>query len=80
MDYDKDKIDEYTLALLYLVARREREGFAARAWKTFDWNTMNRLHEKGYISDPVGKAKSVAMSEEGFRKAKELFERHFGKK
>jgi len=80
MDFDKEKIDEYTLALLYLVARREREGFAARAWKGFDWDTMKRLHEKGYISDPVGKAKSVAMSEEGFRKAKELFERHFAKK
>jgi len=80
VDYDMDRIDEYTLALLYLVARREREGFAARAWKGFDWDTMKRLHEKGYISDPVGKAKSVAMSEEGFRKAKELFERHFAKK
>jgi hypothetical protein len=80
MDYDTDRIYEYTLALLYLVARREREGFAARAWKGFDWDTMKRLHEKGYISDPVGKAKSVAMSEEGFRKAKELFERHFVKK
>jgi len=79
VDYDMDRIDEYTLALLYLVARREREGFAARAWKGFDWDTMKRLHEKGYISDPVGKAKSVAMSEEGFRKAKELFERHFVK-
>jgi len=80
MDYDRDKIDEYTLALLYLVAHREREGFAARAWKGFDWDTMKRLHEKGYISDPVGKAKSVAMSEEGFRKAQELFDRNFAKK
>ncbi len=23
-----------------------------RAWKGFDWETMNRLHEKGYISNP----------------------------
>jgi Mn-dependent DtxR family transcriptional regulator len=41
---------------------------------------MDRLHEKGYISNPVGKAKSVEMTEEGFRKAKELFGRHFVKK
>jgi hypothetical protein len=34
------------------------------------------LHEKGYISNPIGKAKSVGLSEEGLRKAKELFERH----
>jgi len=80
MEYDTDKIDEYTLALLYLVTHGRKEGFAARAWKTFDWDTMNRLHEKGYISNPVGKAKSVVMYEEGFQKAKEIFERHFAKK
>jgi hypothetical protein len=34
---------------------------AERAWKGFDWETMNRLYEKGYISDPRSKAKSVAM-------------------
>ena len=80
MDYDRDKIDEYTLALLYLVTHERHEGLGARAWKGFDWDTMNRLHEKGYISNPIGKAKSVGMTEEGFLKAKELFERYFGKK
>jgi hypothetical protein len=63
MDFDKDKIDEYTLALLYLVAHERHEGSGARTWKGFDWDTLNRLYEKGYISDPVGKAKSVGMSE-----------------
>jgi len=38
---------------------------------------MNRLHEKGLISNPISKAKSVAMSEEGFKKAEELFKKHF---
>jgi len=79
MNFDEDKIDEYTLALLYLVAHERHEGLGARAWKGFDWDTLNRLHEKGYISNPVGKAKSVGMSEESFLKAKELFERHFVK-
>jgi hypothetical protein len=77
MNYDEDKVDEYTLALLYLVAHERHEGLGARAWKGFDWDTLNRLHEKGYISNPVGKAKSVGMTEEGFLRAKELFERHF---
>lgn len=77
---DEDKIDDYTLALLYLVTHERYEGFGARAWKGFDWDTLDRLHKKGYISNPVGKAKSVAMSEEGFLRAKELFERHFSKK
>ncbi len=80
MNYDTDKIDEYTLVLLHLGVSDRHEGFGARAWKGFDWDTMNRLHEKGYISNPIGKAKSVGMTEEGFLKRKELFERHFAKK
>jgi len=79
MDCDNDKIDDCTLALLYLVAWQEKKGLGARAWKGFDWETMERLHEKGYISDPHGKAKSVAMSEEGFDRAKELFSEFFGR-
>lgn len=79
MTYDEDKIDELTLALLYLGAHERHKGLGARAWKGFDWDTLNRLHEKGYISNPAGKAKSVGMTEDGFLKAKELFERHFVK-
>ena len=77
MKYDEDKIDEYTLALLYLVSYERHEGTGVRAWKGFDWETLKRLYEKGYISNPVGKAKSVGMTEEGFLKAKELFEKYF---
>jgi hypothetical protein len=76
MEYDKDKVDEMTLALLYLVMHDEGE-FGARAWKGFDWDTMNRLHDKGFIGNPVGKAKSVLVTPEGCKKAKELFEKHF---
>ncbi len=77
MDYDEDKVDELTLALLYLVTHEREEGYGARAWKGFDWETMNRLYDKGYISNPIGKTKSVVMTENGFLKAKELFEKHF---
>jgi hypothetical protein len=77
MEYDEEKVDEYTLALLYLVTHNREKGFGARAWKGFDWGTMNRLHEKGFILNPVGKAKSVGMSEKGFKKAEELFRKHF---
>ena len=79
MKYDQDKVDEVTLALLYLlVCEKHEESGTARAWKSFDWDTMNRLHEKGYIANPVGKAKSVILGEEGYKKAKELFETLFG--
>jgi len=77
MEYNKDKVDEYTLALLYLVTHEVQEGIGARAWKGFDWETMNRLHEKGYISNPVGKAKSVFMDEKGYKKAQKLFKKLF---
>lgn len=34
MEYDKDKVDEATLALLYLVMWKEET--LHRAWKSFD--------------------------------------------
>jgi len=57
MDIDQDKVDQTVLALL-LLGRHEGH----RTWKAFDWEVMDRLHEKGYISDPVGKAKSDPMT------------------
>ncbi len=77
MDIDYHRIDDCTLALLHLVTSVDRYG--ARAWKGFDWETMNRLHEKGYISNPKSKALSVILSEEGLSRSKELFERFFAK-
>lgn len=80
MEYDKDKVDDYTLALLYLVTHEREEGFGARAWKGFDWATMDRLYEKGYITNPAKKTKSVGMTEEGYIKAQALFKKHFMQK
>jgi len=77
MDYNKDKVDELTLALLFLVTHDRQEGLGARAWKGFDWDTMDRLYEKGFITNPASKAKSVAMTEDGFKKSEELFRKHF---
>jgi predicted transcriptional regulator len=50
-----------------------------RSWKGLDWDIMNRLHEKGYIGNPVNKSKSVSLTEEGFQLSKELFKEYFGK-
>jgi hypothetical protein len=73
MDYNPDRVDEAILALLYLTLHD-----GARAWKSFDWEAMNRLHEKGYISDPVGKAKSVVLTEEGLKASERLFKKLLG--
>jgi hypothetical protein len=79
MEYNREKVDEVTLALLYLVMHDEEES-GARAWKGFDWDTMDRLHEKGFIGNPINKARSVTVSPEGYKRAKELFEKHFVKR
>jgi len=55
MEYEK--VDEMTLALLYLTTFNDRYGL--RAWKGFAWDILDRLHEKGYIDNPKSKAKSV---------------------
>ena len=34
---------------------------------------LDRLYEKGMIGDPVNKAKSVVFTEEGLKRAEELF-------
>ena len=76
MAYDTEKVDEMTLALMWLV--RWHDSFGPRAWKGFDWDTLDRLCDKGFISDPKSKAKSVALTPAGHERAKELFAKHFG--
>lgn len=75
---NEDRIDEMVLALLYLGAHADDHPDFVRAWKGFDWNAMNRLHEKGLISNPVGKAKSVVFTKDGWAESQRLFELHFG--
>lgn len=74
MQVDNEKIDEAVLGLLYLTLHDR-----ARAWKSFDWDAMNRLYEKGYIYDPVGKAKSVVLTDKGLQEAERLFKKLFSK-
>ena len=69
---DEDKIDRAVLALLFLGLHDE-----VRAWKGFDWEALNRLHEKGFISNPRGKAKSIVFTEEGLLEARQLLEELF---
>jgi len=70
--YDETKIDEVILALMYL-GRHDGN----RTWKSFDWGSLNRLHQKGYIFDPVNKAKSVSLTSEGEELSKKLFKQLF---
>jgi len=74
MNLDTERIDDAVLALLLLGLHDGQ-----RAWKSFDWDAMARLHDKGLISDPVGKAKSVAFTDEGLQRAEALLQSLFGK-
>ena len=75
MEADEDRVDDAVLALLYLTLDRD-----GRAWKGFDWSVMNRLHDKGMIHNPVGKAKSVLLTEKGVAESERLFRELFAKK
>jgi hypothetical protein len=75
MEYDKDKVDEATLALLYLGMSRTPGG--GRAWKGFDLQTLARLHQKGWIGEPKIKDISVAVTADGVKKAEELVKNYF---
>lgn len=72
MKVNTERLDETVLALLYL-GRHEKY----RAWKGFDWDVLGRLHEKGYISNPVNKAKSVVFTDEGLGESERLFRKLF---
>ena len=78
MEYDKDKVDAMTLALLYLKCSTSPYG--TRAWKGPDWEALDRLEQKGYLIDPRGKSPSMTLTEAGARLSKELFVRHFDAK
>jgi hypothetical protein len=72
VEIDLAKIDEAVLALLYLGLHD-----GGRTWKSFDWDAMARLHEKGYITTPITKAKSVEFTEDGVRASERAFRRLF---
>jgi len=77
MEINEQKVDEMSLALLYLTTFKDKFGF--RAWKSHSWDVLDRLYEKGFIGDPASKAKSVVLTDEGVKRSKLLFERHFAK-
>ena len=68
MKVDTDKVDDAVLALLQLTLHSER-----RAWKTLDWDVVDRLHRKGMIDNPANKAKSVVLTDDGLKRSDALF-------
>ena len=72
---DAEKTAEIAIGLLYLTIHGPE--MAPSAWKGIDWDVMGLLHDKGWISNPAGKAKSVVLTDVGLRKAEAMFKKHF---
>ncbi|AZE89549.1 DUF6429 family protein [Pseudomonas orientalis] len=73
MEYDDKLIEEAMLALLVTFSFDN-----GNAWKGFDFETMNRLHEHGFISNPVNKNKSIWLTAEGLKRGRQIADRLFG--
>jgi len=73
MEYDEKLIEEAVLALLAAFSSDD-----GNAWKGFDFEVMNRLHEQGLISNPVNRNKSIWLTEEGRERGRQIAERLFG--
>lgn len=70
MKLNRQKVEDAVLAVLWLTLHDE-----GLAWKTIDWDTMDRLHQKGYFSNPAHRAKSVVFTEEGLAAAARVAEK-----
>lgn len=73
-DVDTDKLAEAAIAILSLTLHD-----SGRVWKSLDWDLLELLEEKGWIVDARSKAKSVVLTEDGERLAKQFLQRHFGR-
>jgi hypothetical protein len=76
-ELDNQKLAEAALAILSLTAFKDSG--VIRAWKGMDWELLSVLHQNGWIANPVGKQKSVVLTEEGNKLAAEFLQKHFGK-
>ena len=75
MEYGMKLIDDAVLALLAAYSSD-----AGNAWKGYDFEIMNRLHEQGLISNPVNRNKSIWLTKEGMEQGREIAGRMFGAK
>ena len=72
MKIDESKIDDAVLALLGLPLHDGN-----RAWKGFDWSSLERLHNNGWNDNPASKAKSIVLTDEGVARSHQLFQALF---
>jgi len=74
MEINDEKLEQTVLALLQMNLS---DNSGIRVWKSLPSSVMDALHEKGCITNPATKAKSVCLTEEGAKLSVELFEKFF---
>ena len=70
-DDPQDRLDDAVLALLWSNSFEEFGGH--RAWKSFPWDVLDRLHAKGLIGEARNKNKSVVMSDEAIARGRAVY-------
>ncbi|MFQ5867672.1 MAG: DUF6429 family protein [bacterium] len=69
------EVKELTLLLLYLTSWEEKEKYLPQplyhSWKGYPFEILNKLEEDGLITQGR-RSKSVYLTDEGIRQAKEL--------
>ena len=73
MELDNDKIDDAVLALLTLGAS------GSRAWKGLDLSALARLHDRGFISNPLDRSTTLVFTPAGLARAQRLRDELFSK-
>jgi hypothetical protein len=71
MAFNRERAGDLVLALMQLTLHDEN-----RAWKSYDWDVMNDLCERGLISDPRSKAKSVVLTADGLERSREMYSKY----
>ena len=71
---------DLTLALIYLSRMSEQRNGSDlwdikdfRAWKNYEWDTIDKLDEEGLVSSKHGN-KSLWLTEDGVKKAREILD------
>ena len=71
---------ELTLLLMYLTSQEEEpnpfEDRFKQCWKGYSFDTINELTDKGYLFPSKYKNKSVTLTKEGEKFAKDLIEKY----
>ncbi len=72
-------VKELTMMLMYLTRFNERSAFETdleMTWKGYDFDIINELDKENYIRQGSHRSKSVAITDEGMKLARELLTKY----